>query len=100
MQEIGMGRIRLDDAAVNRPTSSRLTVLWDTDLYGFGCYIKPHQAAQYFVCFRTPLSGFWRRRKIGSSRTMSCDQARRMAQEIIGRSAPQQLKRKRALRSA
>lgn len=95
-----MGRFLLNDAAVNSSGASRLTVLWDTELYGFGCCIRPHHAAQYFVCFRTPVSGIWRRRRIGSSRTMSCDQARRMAQEIIGRSAPQQLKRKPALRSA
>jgi hypothetical protein len=96
-----MPRVSLDDSTVNRyATTARFTVLWDTDLYGFGCYAGPRHAPCYFVHYRTPAAGLWCRRNIGSTRKMSCDQARRMAQEVIGRSAPQQLKRKPAPRSS
>lgn len=96
-----MPRMSLDESTVNRyATAKRFTVLWDTDLYGFGCYTGARHAPCYFVHYRTPAAGLWCRRNIGPIRKMSCDQARRMAQEVIGRSAPQQLKRKPALRSS
>ena len=89
-----MARVRLTDETVGsmRP-GGRLCVLWDIDLWGFGCVVPPCGRPAYFAYYRTPVSGVRCRRTIGTHGALTCAQARAMAQNLIGRSAPQQLHR-------
>lgn len=92
-----MARLHLDETVVARFAGEpRFNVLWDTGLWGFGCRFSARQPPRYLVYFRTRVMAVGCRRFIGSSPQISCDQARRLAQEFIARSAPHQLSRNAA----
>lgn len=90
-----MARERLTDAFVQvlaeRPRGS---VIWDTELWGFGCRLPAGGGEPvYFVHYRPQRQGRRERHDLGTRRAVTCAQARRMAQEVIGRNAPHQLGR-------
>ncbi len=95
-----MPRLPLDEDTVARFSGqSGFGILWDANLWGFGCRLSSRERPKYFVYFRTKVMGVPCRYMIGSSRHLSCGQARRIAQEFIARSAPHQLSRKASVRT-
>lgn len=80
-----MTRIRLDDrsvAAAERRRHSR--VLWDSELPGFGCRVPPAGNPAFVAYFRTPL-GMRRVVTIGRLGNLSCEEARRIARDVMAR---------------
>jgi hypothetical protein len=90
-----MPRERLTETLVLGLTpSGRGAVIWDTELWGFGCRL-PGSGGEptYFVYYRTWGQGLRRRLDLGTRRSLTCAQARKMAQDLIGRNAPHQFGR-------
>lgn len=90
-----MAREKLTEALVQDLASDgRATVIWDTELWGFACRLSGNEAEPtYFVYYRTGRQGLRRCLDLGTRRSMSCAQARNMAQDLIGRNAPHQFGR-------
>lgn len=90
-----MARERLTEGLVQGlPSGGHATVIWDTELWGFACRLSGNEAEPtYFVYYRTRRQGLRRCLDLGTRRSMSCAQARNMAQDLIGRNAPHQLGR-------
>ncbi|RDD61016.1 Arm DNA-binding domain-containing protein [Ferruginivarius sediminum] len=91
-----MSRLQLTDQAVAaaKGKDRHLEVLWDTDLYGFGCRVSPEGPATYFVYYRTKSADRRVVKDIASAGAVSCEQARRIASDLIGRNAPRQFARR------
>jgi hypothetical protein len=90
-----MPRERLTETLVLGLTpGGRGAVIWDTELWGFGCRL-PGSGGEptYFVYYRTWGQGLRRRLDLGTRRSLTCAQARKMAQDLIGRNAPHQFGR-------
>ena len=60
----------------------RDTILWDTELKGFGCKITPKGKRVYLAYYRTR-GGRQRRPIIGTHGIITCDQARHVAQQWL-----------------
>lgn len=90
-----MPRERLTETLVLGLTpGGRGTVIWDTELWGFGCRLRGCGGEPtYFVYYRTFGQGLRRRLDLGTRRSLTCAQARKMAQDLIGRNAPHQFGR-------
>jgi len=58
------------------------TILWDTDLKGFGCKVTPSGRRSYFLYYRNA-SGSQRRPAIGTHGEITAEQARKIAQEWL-----------------
>ncbi|HAU29491.1 MAG TPA: integrase [Rhodospirillaceae bacterium] len=58
------------------------TILWDTDLKGFGCKITPAGHKVYFCYYRTK-GGQQRRPKIGDHGVLTCEEAREVAKRWL-----------------
>jgi hypothetical protein len=90
-----MRRLRLDDQVVSfaeRGLQSR--VLWDEEVWGFGCRVPPSGDPAYVAYFRTS-RGSRRVVEIGRYGALTCEQARGIAREVIGRNDPAGHKRGR-----
>ena len=68
------------------PRGPRDTVLWDTELKGFGCKITPQGKRAYFVYYRTE-GGTQRRPFIGEHGTVTAEQARDIARQWLAKVA-------------
>lgn len=89
-----MPRVRLSDGVVRQlGREDRPAVIWDTELWGFGCSTIGSGDPFYFAYFRTRTAGLSRRVPIGRCNALTCEQARAIARDLIGRSAPQQFGR-------
>lgn len=90
-----MPRERLTETLVLGLTpGGRGSVIWDTELWGFGCRLCGCGGEPtYFVYYRTFGQGLRRRLDLGTRRSLTCAQARKMAQDLIGRNAPHQFGR-------
>ena len=78
-----MPRLKLTKRVVESAKPDvRDTILWDTELKGFGCKITPIGKRVYFAYYRTP-DGQQRRPKIGDHDPMSCEEAREIARQWL-----------------
>jgi len=83
-----MRRILLDECAVDHAERGRHSrMLWDAEVWGFGCRVPPDGQPAFLAYFRTP-HGLRRVVEIGQYGALTCDQARRIAREMIGRNDP------------
>ena len=64
----------------------RDSILWDTDLKGFGCKVTPKGRRVYFVYYRTR-DGQQRRPTIGAHGATTCEQARETARQWLADAA-------------
>ena len=64
----------------------RDSILWDTDLKGFGCKVTPKGRRVYFVYYRTR-DGQQRRPMIGAHGAITCEQARETARQWLADAA-------------
>lgn len=83
-----MKRVRLDDLAVTHAERGRHSrVLWDSEVRGFGCRVPPVGHPAFLAYFHTPF-GLRRVVEIGRYGSLTCEQARGIARDIIGRNDP------------
>lgn len=66
----------------SHPPGEKDIVLWDTEIKGFGCKITPKGKRSYFLYYRNE-SGTQRRPRIGTHGQITCEQARKQAQEWL-----------------
>lgn len=64
-------------------SESKDVLLWDSELKGFACKITPTGRRSYFLYYRTK-DGRQRKPKIGDHGTITCEQARIIAQQWLG----------------
>ncbi len=62
--------------------AQREYTLWDSDVRGFGCKVTPRGKKVYVVFYRT-LEGAQRRPTLGVHGTLTCEQARDAARQIL-----------------
>jgi integrase len=80
-------RIKLTKSAVEAiPPGPRDTIVWDSEVRGFGVKVTPKGRRSYFVYYRTP-TGQQRRPTIGIHGQLTPDQARRTAREWLADAA-------------
>ncbi len=75
--------LRLTKRAVETaPVATREYTLWDQEIRGFGCKITPRGKRVYVVFYRTR-EGAQRRPTLGAHGTLTCEQARDAARQMI-----------------
>jgi integrase len=78
-----MAKVRLTKKVVEAiAPGERDVIVWDEDLQGFGVKVTPSGRRTYFCYFRT-LAGQERRPSIGLHGTLTCDEARGIAKDML-----------------
>lgn len=83
-----MARVKLDDRIIDHAERKRYShVLWDTEVWGFGCRVPPAGSPQFLAYFHTS-RGLRRVAAIGRFGALTTEQARGIARDITGRNNP------------